>query len=194
MRFFSIFLLATGLLASAGASHAQGRYVLQPGDTVNISVLQDPSLDRSIAIGPDGTISFPLAGHIRAGGLTAEALENALTQRLSTNYKGRLDVTVTLAQVNQGLQNNIFVTGEVNKPGSYPLSPGTNVMQAIALAGGLARFAAGGSIQVHRNVGGQEQIYDFDYDDYLSGRTQAGNIRLRPGDVVIVPERGLFRR
>lgn len=193
MRLFSIFLLAVGLLATAEASHAQSRYVLQPGDTINISVLQDPSLDRSIAIGPDGTISFPLAGHISAAGLTAESLENSLTRRLSKNYKGRLDVTVTLGQVNESFESRIFVTGEVNKPGPYPLAPGTNVMQAIALAGGLGRFAAGGRVQIHRNVGGQEQVYEFDYDDYASGRNLEGNISLRPGDVIVVPERGLFR-
>jgi len=191
MRFL---IVVVGVLASVGVSHAQQpRYVLQSGDTVNISVLQDPSLDRSIAIGPDGTISFPLAGHIRAGGLTAEALENALTRRLSKNYKGKLDITVTLVQVNQSFESRIFVTGEVNKPGPYPRAPGTNVMQAITLAGGLGRFAAGGRVQIHRNVGGQEQVYEFDYDDYASGRNREENIPLRAGDVIIVPERGLFR-
>jgi polysaccharide export outer membrane protein len=145
-----LLILCLGLLI-AGVAHSQpARYVLQPGDTVEISVLQDPTLNRQIVIGPDGTISFPLAGHIRAAGLTAEALEATLTKKLSKNYKSDLEVTVMLSKVNEGLESRIFVTGEVNKPGPYPIAPGTNVMQAIALSGGLGRFAAGSRIQIHR--------------------------------------------
>jgi polysaccharide biosynthesis/export protein len=194
MRLSGLVFVLLGLVTIAGLAHAQqSTYVLQPGDTLDISVLQDPSLDRKIAIGPDGTISFPLAGHLRAAGLTAEGLENALTQRLNKNYKSKVDVTVTLSQVSEGFEGRVFVTGEVNKPGTYPLTPGTNVMQAIALAGGLGRFAAESRIQIHRTVGGQEQVYEFDYDDYASGRNLEGNIPLQSGDVIIVPERGLFR-
>jgi polysaccharide export outer membrane protein len=66
-------------------------------------------------------------------------------------------------------------------------------MQAIALSGGLGRFAAGGRIQIHRRVAGQERVFVFDYDAFASGKNLEGNIPLQPGDVIVVPERGLFR-
>jgi protein involved in polysaccharide export with SLBB domain len=67
MRFSRLVFVFIGLVTLAGLAQAQQpRYVLQPGDTLDISVLQDPTLNRKIVIGPDGTISFPLAGHIRA--------------------------------------------------------------------------------------------------------------------------------
>jgi polysaccharide export outer membrane protein len=191
MRLFILLLL--GFLTIFGVAYAQSRYVLQPGDTVEISVLQDPTLNRKIVIGPDGTISFPLAGHMRAAGLTAEALEMSLTKRLSKNYKSKLAVTVTLGQVSQGLGSRIYITGQVNKPGPYPITPGTHVMQAIALSGGLARFAAGSRIQIHRRVAGEERVFVFDYNAFESGKNLEGNIPLEPGDVIVVPERGLFR-
>jgi polysaccharide export outer membrane protein len=190
MRLFILLLL--GFLTIFGVAYAQSRYVLQPGDTVEISVLQDPTLNRKIVIGPDGTISFPLAGHMRAAGLTAEALEMSLTKRLSKNYKSKLAVTVTLGQVSQGLGSRIYITGQVNKPGPYPITPGTHVMQAIALSGGLARFAAGSRIQIHRRVAGEERVFVFDYNAFESGKNLEGNIPLEPGDVIVVPERGLF--
>ena len=191
MRLFILLLL--GFLTIFGVAYAQSRYVLQPGDTVEISVLQDPTLNRKIVIGPDGTISFPLAGHMRAAGSTAEALEMSLTKRLSKNYTSKLDVTVTLAEVRFGSEGRIYITGQVNKPGPYPITPGTHVLQAIALSGGLGRFAAGSRIQIHRRVAGEERVFVFDYNAFESGKNLEGNIPLEPGDVIVVPERGLFR-
>ena len=74
---------------------------LRPGDKIQISVWQDPKLDRIVIVGPDGMISFPLAGHIKAGGMTPQALEDVLRGRLQKNYTGQLDVTVSLADVNK---------------------------------------------------------------------------------------------
>src|ERR1022692_3873008 len=73
---------------------------LHPGDRIQISVWQDPKLDRTVIVGPDGMISFPLAGHIKASGMTPQALEDVLRGQLKENYTGQLDVTVSLAGVN----------------------------------------------------------------------------------------------
>lgn len=183
-----------GLLAFCGITSAQqANYALQPGDTIEVSVLQDPTLNRQIVIGPDGTISFPLAGHIRASGLTTEVLESTIAKKLSKNYQTPPQVTVMLANVGNGGENRIYVTGEVNKPGPYPMSPGTSVMQAIALSGGLGRFAATSRIQIHRRAAGKDEVLLFDYDAFESGKNVEGDILLEPGDVIVVPEKGLFR-
>jgi polysaccharide export outer membrane protein len=190
MRVLLALLLFCGFVTHALAQ------TLNPGDTLQISVLQDPKLDRTVVVSPDGTIAFPLAGHIQAGGRTPQAVESTLRSRLAKNYTGKLDVTVSLAAVNQEEENvtkpRVYVTGEVLKPGYYFLRPKIHVVEALALAGGLGPFAASKRIQVHRQVGGADTISLFNYDAYQSGQDIAGNIDLQPGDVVVVPERKLF--
>jgi polysaccharide export outer membrane protein len=141
-------------------------------------------------------ISFPLAGHIQTTGMTPQALENALRKRLQKNYSGKLDITVSLAAVNKEDDANakprIYITGEVLKPGPYVLRSNTNVMQAIALAGGVGPFAASKRIQIHRQMDGKESVFLFDYSAYKAGTETSDNIGLRSGDVIIVPERGLL--
>lgn len=189
-----IVALCVGLWASA--VNAQ---TLKPGDSVSVSVLQDPKLDRTVVVDPLGEIAFPLAGHIRVRGLTPAAVENILKNKLKGNYKDEnLDVTVAYVNapkepVEEDLKPKIFVTGEVARPGSYIIRQPTTLMQAIALAGGMGPFAAKKRIMVRRReAGGNETIYMFNYKAYEGGADLEGNISLRAGDVIMVPERGLF--
>jgi polysaccharide export outer membrane protein len=180
------------------ATGAQGQ-TLKSGDVLSVSVLQDPKLDRTVTIDPLGEIAFPLAGHIRARGLTPVALENVLKTKLKPNYKDEtLDVTVALINApkeipEEDLKPKIFITGEVVRPGSYVVRQPTTLMQAIALAGGVGPFAAKKRIQVRRRApGGDETIFMFNYKAYEAGLDLEGNIVLHAGDVIMVPERGLF--
>ena len=165
---------------------------------LNISVLQDPKLDRSVIVDPNGQIAFPLAGHITADGLTPQKLEKILKARLQRNYKdNELDVTVAVANVardipEEDLKPKIFVTGEILRPGPYNVRQATTLVQAIALAGGLGPYAAKSRIQVHRGSGANETIFQFDYKAYLAGIDPEKNIPLQAGDVIIVPERGIL--
>lgn len=192
MRVLLAVLFLGGFLTSAFAQLEP----IHPADTLQITVWQDPKLDRKIVVGPDGMISFPLAGHIKAGGLTTKELEEALKARLKKNYSGELDINVTLGDINKDEEANykprVFVTGEVQKPGPYILRPKTDVVQALAQAGGLGIFAAPQRIQIHRKVRGTDSIFLFDYNAYKSGTIATDNINLESGDIVIVPERGLF--
>jgi polysaccharide biosynthesis/export protein len=167
---------------------------LEAGDSIGIAVLQDPKLDRQMLIDRAGMISFPLAGRLRAAGLTPQALENLLRTRLRGNYSTDLDITVSLlASAKDDEQKpRIFVTGEVKAPGPYLLRPKTSVVQAIALSGGLGPFAARRRIQVRRRIDGTETLFLFNYSAFEAGTDLLGNIDLRPNDVVIVPERGLL--
>ena len=181
---------ATGALAQT----------IKSGDSLSISVLQDPKLDRQVIVDPSGQIAFPLAGHIRARGLTPQAIENILKEKLKPNYKDEaLDITVGIIGVakpdipEDDLKPKIFITGEVIRPGSYVVRQKTTLMQAIALAGGLGPFAAKRRLQVRRrSSGGDETIFAFDYRAYEAGFDLEGNVTLHPGDVIIVPERGLL--
>ena len=184
------------LLCLFGATRAAQAQTLKPGDSLNISVMQDSKLDRNVVIDPSGQIAMPLAGHIRADGLTPQALENIIKNRLRSNYKDEsLDVTVALANSavpEEDLKPKIFITGEILRPGSYVVRQKTTLMQAIALAGGLGPFAAKRRIMVRRRGGPGEDIFMFDYRAYEAGQDLEGNITLHAGDVIMVPERGLF--
>src|SRR5262245_20195877 len=187
-----IFLLF--LAGYSGQAIAQSG-ALQPGDPINISVYQDPKLDRTVIVGPNGMISFPLAGPIRAGGLTPAQLENVLKQRLKGRFTEEPDVTVTLAVLRipeEDLKPRFYITGEILRPGYYVMRTKLDLMQAIAQAGGFSPFAATRRIQVRRKIHGAESIFVFNYNDFFSGTNLADNVGLRAGDVVIVPEKGLF--
>jgi polysaccharide biosynthesis/export protein len=193
---FALVLLIAGASVALAQSEAPSVITLKPGDTLNISVLQDPKLDRSVIVDPNGQIGFPLAGHILASGLTPQQLEKILRSRLKRNYKDDdLDVTVAIATKDipeDDLKPKIFITGEVQKPGPYPIRQATTLVQAISIAGGLGPFAAKKRIQVHRGGGGAETIFNFDYKAYEAGQNLDSNIPLQAGDVIIVPERGLL--
>jgi len=188
-----VFVMLLGMCLVTSGAWAQS---LKSGDTLSISVLQDPKLDRQVIVDSTGQIAFPLAGHIRAEGLTAQALENVLKNRLQKNYKDEsLDVTVALTNVTtpeDDLKPKIFVTGEVQRPGPYVVRQPTTLMQAISLAGGLGPFAARRRVMVRRQTSSGETIFMFDYRAYEAGQDLEGNISLRAGDVIMVPERGLF--
>jgi len=169
--------------------------LLQPGDVISISVYQDPKLDRQVLIGPTGMIAFPLVGQIKAAGMTPSALESVLKARLKGKFTEEPDVTVSLTAekaLEEDLKPRVYITGEVLRPGYFVARTKIDVMQAIAMAGGFSPFAAKRRIQVRRKVNGVESIFVFNYDDFFSGANLDDNVRVRAGDVIIVPERGLF--
>jgi len=202
MRSLIALVLLMFALGSTGLAQTEtpSLVTLKPGDTLSISVLQDPKLDRSVVIDPNGQIAFPMAGHITANGLTPQRLERVLKSRLQRNYKdaGDLDVTVALANAarpdipEDDLKPKIFITGEVLRPGPYPIRQATTLVQALSIAGGLGPFAAKKRIQIHRGTGADETIFHFDYKAYESGLGLDSNIQLQAGDVIIVPERGML--
>jgi polysaccharide biosynthesis/export protein len=168
---------------------------LKPGDTIDISVWQDSKLDRRLVISQSGAIAFPLAGHIQAGGLTPQALERVLQEKLKGSYNDKLDITVSLVSSREedDTKPRVYVTGEVQKPGPYVLTGGRiTLMQSIAMAGGLGPYAEKHRVQLHRKVNGVETVYVFDYSAFEANRDLTGNVDVRGGDVIVVPERGLL--
>ena len=170
---------------------------IKEGDNLVITVVQDSKLDRTVVVDPSGQIAFPLAGHFRVSGLMPQAVESILREKLKNNYKDEsLDVTVSLLAVKEApdedLKPKVFITGEILRPGSYIVRQKTTLMQAIALAGGLGPFAAKRRIMVRRRSPAGEDIFMFDYRAYEAGYDFDRNITLQAGDVIMVPERGLF--
>jgi polysaccharide export outer membrane protein len=181
----------------AGGAAAQS-YMIQPGDRLNVSVLEDASLNRTVLVRPDGRISLPLAGSIQAGGRTPEAVEQAIRRALSRDFVQPPSVTVSLeAQADPGRIDpdelvKVFVIGQVAQPGRYELQMPIDLLQALATAGGPSVFAATSRIQVRRRVNGAETVFLFNYDLIEDGVVPSESVLLRDGDVIVVPQRGLF--
>lgn len=194
-------LLAT--LASTGlttGAFAQSSYQIQSGDSLQIEVIEDPGLNRSVLVLPDGSINFPLVGTIPAAGRSIDAVKADLASALAGNFAAPPNVFVgvsTLAPprvATAGVARTIsvYAMGEVATPGKAEVAPGTTILQLLAQAGGFTRFAAQKRVQLRRTAkGGAEQIYHFNYDG-IGTSGIAGSTRLQAGDVIVVPQRKLF--
>lgn len=185
-------------LLMAPAALAQG-YRIQPGDVLDISVLEDANLNRQVLVRPDGGISMPIAGNIRAGGNTVQAIERIITERLASGFSITPSVSVALAQLapeaedDEPETSDVYFVGEIAAPGLREVRRGATLLQAIADAGGLTTFAADTRIQLRRtDRTGQETIFLFNYQAVENGATITNNLRVQQGDVIVVPERKLF--
>lgn len=186
-----VILFLSMMIASMSAGFAgDSHYRLRAGDTLEILVWQEEGLERQVIVAPDGSISFPLAGHLKVRGRTPSQVERALTARLKKFITDPL-VTVTVREVRVP-EIDIYVVGQVKAAGKFTTDSPTSVMQALSLSGGLSEFAALGRIKVLRKTRDGEITLPFNYSDVQSGRDLSTNVRLRNGDVVVVPERGLF--
>ena len=158
-------------------------FYLGPGDVLEISVWKDEALTKEVVVRPDGMISFPLIGQIRAAGRTVEHLQTDVQRRIS-RYVPDAPVTVLVTEIGSP---KIYVVGKVNKPGVYIMGSYLRVMQALAMAGGTTTFADRDDIMIIRNEQGRQIIMKFNYDRVASGRDLHKNITLKPGDTIVVP-------
>ncbi len=205
MRLSALFgligLIVTLILPAA--STAQEGYRVRSGDVLRIEVIEDSSLNRSVLVAPDGNINVPLAGSVRASGRTVQSIQTDLANALAPNFATTPSVFVGVERLFEPRERtpqpdrpeptiDIFTLGEVNNAGKIAVAPGTTVLQLFAQMGGFSRFAATSRIQLRRTENGRETIYNIDYRAIEEGRSDAGSLRLREGDVIVVPQRRLF--
>lgn len=176
------FLLILSTAARAAGDDVAG-YGIQPGDVLEISVWNEPELQREVLVRPDGGISFPLVGDLDATGLTVPQLSDAITGRLD-RFIPNPAVTVSVRQI---AGNRIYVLGRVNRPGEFPVMRPVSVLQALSMAGGLTPYAEREDIKVLRGGGDDQVSMPFDYSAVERGEALEQNIVLQPGDVVVVP-------
>jgi len=159
-------------------------YVIGTDDVLSINVWKETELSRQIPVRSDGKISLPLIGEVLAAGRTPVQLQQDIADKLK-NYITDPQVTVIVQQINS-LKFNVL--GQVNKPGSYPLTAGTTIVDAIAVAGGFKDFAKKKSIYVIReDAGGNEHRFTFNYQAFIKGANTDQNIALKPRDTVVIP-------
>jgi len=158
-------------------------YKIQPGDVLEVSVWKEEEMTRTVLVRPDGGMSFPLVGDLRAAGESVERLGETITERIS-KYIPDPVVTVSMQQLSG---NKIYVVGKVVRPGEYVANSYVDVVQAIAMAGGMTAFAAVNKIKIVRRKGEALEAYSFRFSDIEDGENLEQNIVLRSGDIVVVP-------
>jgi polysaccharide biosynthesis/export protein len=173
---------ATGTAAGKIPESAASQFTLGPSDVVHVNVWKNSELSQTVTVGPDGFISLPLLNDIHVAGMTANELARVLNIKLN-DYIVNPQVTVSVVDIRS---RQVYVLGQVGKPGSYPLVGPVNVLQLIAQAGGLSAYANRKGITVLRaSKGGTEKIR-FNYNNVVHGDGKQ-NVFLQPGDTVVVP-------
>lgn len=201
MKFIYLLSFVMALVVSAVSASAQSDYQIRSGDVLQIEVLEDPSLDRAVVVLPNGQISFPFAGTLRAGGRTIGQVQASLRDALASNFAAPPTVFVGVqpsrdeaaeAEARLGPTIDVYFVGEVNRPGLVQVKKGTTLLQAVAVSGGVSRFAAIKRIQLRRTgADGVQRVTFLNYKALADGAV-TNDIELRDGDVILVPERRLF--
>jgi polysaccharide export outer membrane protein len=161
------------------ASVDNSSYILGADDVLFIRVWREPDLSGTMAVRPDGKITMPLINEIQAAGLTPNTLTDRITEALS-KFINNPQVMVSVQQVRS---KRYYVTGEINRPGAYPLATPTTIFEALTMAGGFREFANTKHIVIIRGT----QRLKFNWKEVVKGKNLGQNVLLENGDKVVVP-------
>jgi len=189
LRIFAVGIVAVGI--SCGITFAEEaisekgdpEYRIAVNDILDISVYGEPDLTKTVRVSPEGTITYPLIGNIKAVGLTTQELQNRLTELLMKDYIVNPQVTVFIKEYAK-----VYVLGQVKNPGAYELKSGLTVIGAIAMAGGLTDIASGNSTKIIRTHKGKKETIQVPIDSILKGGDTSRDIVVQPDDTIVVPE------
>lgn len=159
-------------------------YIIGPEDILEISVWKNADLSKVVTVRPDGKISLPLLGDMKAAGLTPNKLRQNIIDRLK-EYQQTAVASVIVQTVNS---YRIYILGEVRTPGTYLLKSSTTVLQAISMAGGFTQYASKNKIVLVRHNGntGSEEKIDIRFNDLVYD-DEDKNLILQAGDTIFVP-------
>jgi polysaccharide export outer membrane protein len=165
-------------------------YVIGADDVLVVMFRRERDMSGEVTVRPDGKVTLPLLDDIQAAGLTPEQFRDKVTEE-AKRFVEDPSVTITVRQINS---RKVFITGQVARPGAYPLGSRMTVVQLIAMAGGLTEYAKSKDIVILRDtpagqarLGARPITFKFNYNDVQSLKNLASNIDLKPGDTVIVP-------
>jgi len=177
-------ILGVATSATSGGIHAAGSYIIGSSDVLEIVTWKEPDFSRpEVLVRTDGKITFPLLNDVQAAGLTPLQLKKEIEAGLK-NYVSNPVVTVT---VKDPASQKIYVLGEVQHVGEYPLLKDLTVLQAFALAGGFTEWASKKEILLFRKAGDHEKIFRINYKNIVKGRDLKQNIHLEADDTIVVP-------
>ncbi|RMG46869.1 MAG: sugar ABC transporter substrate-binding protein [Acidobacteria bacterium] len=166
--------------APAAPSDDDRSYIIGVEDLLYVWVFEDKNIQLEVRVRPDGMISLPMIGDVKAEGLTPARLSRVIAEKLEPFFENP-NVAVIVKEINSF---KVYVLGEVNRQGVLSFYQPTTLLQAIAAAGGLTAFANEKMTLIRQSEGGAEWI-KIDCSDLLAGKPTADNIYLRPGDVLL---------
>ena len=176
-------LAPSEVVAGTAAAKLPPQFAIGVGDVLSVTFWREQNLSADVVVRPDGRISLPLLNDIPALGMTPEQLAGTL-KTAAVRFVDEPDVTVTVKEIHS---RKVFLLGQVAMPGAVSLSTGDmNVLQLIAVGGGLLEFADRSNILIIRSENGHEKRFKFNYGQVLKGKNTAQNIVLQPGDTVVV--------
>jgi len=158
-------------------------YSIAPEDVLTIDVWKEPEISRTVPVRRDGKISLPLLNDLQAAGLTPTQLSSEIVEKLQATVV-HPQVTVIVVQTSS---QRIYILGQVNRGGAYPLVPDMTVVQALSVAGGFTPFANLKKIYVMRAENGEDKIFPINYKEVVNRHKSQQNIHLKPGDTIVVP-------
>jgi polysaccharide export outer membrane protein len=178
-------------IADQGAASVAGPdsplYMIGPGDTLNVFVWGDSELSTQVVVRPDGMITTPLVEDLPASGKTPTELARTLEAKLSKFVKSP-KVTVSVTQFVGRYTEQVRVVGQASQPQSINFRDGMTLLDVIIAVGGLTEFAAGNKAKVVRVINGKTTEYRVRLDDLIRDGDISANVKMMPGDVLIIPE------
>ena len=161
-------------------------YKLQPGDLINIQVFREESMERTLRISGNGTITFPLVGAVPVAGLSQQEAED----RLATKLREFLRNPQVSMLVKEYGNKTVYVLGQVQKPAAIQIPPekSLTVLEAITSVGGFTEVANTSKVRVLRMENGKQHAIDVDVSQITKQGNKSMDIALSPGDVVFVPQ------
>ena len=157
-------------------------YVIGVEDVLSVVFWREKEMSAEVVVRPDGKISLPMLNDVHAAGLTPEALA-AVVSKAGTKFVRDAGATVIVKEIRS---RKIYIIGEVSRPGTFTLGSEMTVLQALGEAGGFIEGANKGNVVIVRNEGGNERRFKFNYNEVVDGKNPSQNIRLLPGDTIIV--------
>lgn len=163
------------------------RYVIGPGDGLQVFVWGHDDLSTVVSVRPDGNISTPLVEDMQAAGKTPTELARDIETRLAEYVRTPTVTIIVQAFVGEYAQQ-IRVVGAATEPRSLNYRSGMTVLDVIIEVGGLSEFASGNKSKIVRNENGNEVVINVRLRDLINRGDMSQNVRMRPGDVLIIPE------
>lgn len=189
--------MAMGILAACARSELPStlnaesaptpRYLIGPGDTLEIFVWRNPEVSRTVPVRPDGRISVPLIEDLVAVNKTPTQLARDIERELGDYIQSPL-VTVIVTGFVGPFPQQVRVVGEATAPQAIPYRANMSMLDVMISVGGITDFAAGNRAVLVRNVNGKQREFRLRLDDLVRGGDISANVPVLPGDVVIIPE------
>jgi polysaccharide biosynthesis/export protein len=163
------------------------QYEIGPLDNLRVFVWRAQDLSTDVPVRPDGRISLPLVGEMVATGKTPEELSIEITEALRAYVQNPVVSVIVTGFGAMGGQT-VRVVGETGAPATIPYRTGMTALDAMIAVGGLSEFAAGNDARLIRGLGEEKDVYSLRLEDLLSRGDVSANVRLLPGDIILVPK------